>query len=221
MAVRESIVPPAWLSSGVRDGGDSSATESSASSSQNLSEDRFRHQAYRCPQSSTSDRVHRTASGEVSPHVPLSVVEATAVLLCRISTSRRQCCYRGKSGVYRKLTRRVCTDVISSQATLKVSFRTLRLSCHSASFALSDSRRLDSLLIQFCLASICFAVFFGPLSFLWSFSSSVILNWPERIKTQPHDERDNCFLPFDSKGHLRYDRNNDIDDDSATNTSHP
>ena len=24
--------------------------------------------------------------------------------------------------------------------------------------------------------------------------------WPERIKTQPHDDRDNCFLPFDSKG---------------------
>ena len=34
---------------------------------------------------------------------------------------------------------------------------------------------------------------------------SVILNWPERIKTQPHDDRDNCFLPFDSKGPLRYD----------------
>ena len=28
----------------------------------------------------------------------------------------------------------------------------------------------------------------------------VILNWPARIKTQPHDDRDNCFLPFDSKG---------------------
>ena len=28
---------------------------------------------------------------------------------------------------------------------------------------------------------------------------------PERIKTQPHDDRDNCFLPFDSKGPLRYD----------------
>ena len=28
------------------------------------------------------------------------------------------------------------------------------------------------LLIQFCLASMCFAVFFGPLSFFWSFSSS-------------------------------------------------
>ena len=33
----------------------------------------------------------------------------------------------------------------------------------------------------------------------------VIMNWPERIKTQPHDDRDNCFLPFDSKGPLRYD----------------
>ena len=28
----------------------------------------------------------------------------------------------------------------------------------------------------------------------------VILNWPERIKTQPHDDRDTCFLHFDSKG---------------------
>ena len=26
------------------------------------------------------------------------------------------------------------------------------------------------------------------------------MNWLERIKTQPHDDRDNCFLPFDSKG---------------------
>ena len=33
----------------------------------------------------------------------------------------------------------------------------------------------------------------------------VILNGPERIKTQPHDDRDNCFLHFDSKGPLRYD----------------
>ena len=23
--------------------------------------------------------------------------------------------------------------------------------------------------------------------------------WPERIKTQPHDDRDECFLPFDSQ----------------------
>ena len=33
----------------------------------------------------------------------------------------------------------------------------------------------------------------------------VILNWPERIKTQPHDDSDNCFLHFDSKGPLWYD----------------
>ena len=32
-----------------------------------------------------------------------------------------------------------------------------------------------------------------------SSATNVILNWPERIKTQPHDDRDNCFLPFDSK----------------------
>ena len=32
-------------------------------------------------------------------------------------------------------------------------------------------RRLDSRLIQFCLASLCFAVFFWPLSFRWSLSS--------------------------------------------------
>ena len=34
---------------------------------------------------------------------------------------------------------------------------------------------------------------------------NVILNWPERIKTQPHDDMDNCYLHFDSKGPLRYD----------------
>ena len=33
----------------------------------------------------------------------------------------------------------------------------------------------------------------------------VIMSWPERIKTQPHDDRDNCFQHFDSKGPLRYD----------------
>ena len=44
----------------------------------------------------------------------------------------------------------------------------------------------------------------------------VIMNWPERIKTQPHDDRDNCFLPFDSKGPCGMTVNNDIDDDSAT-----
>ena len=36
-------------------------------------------------------------------------------------------------------------------------------------------------------------------------AANVIMNWPERIKTQPHEDRDNCFLPFDSKGPLRYD----------------
>ena len=46
-----------------------------------------------------------------------------------------------------------------------------------------------------------------------------ILNWPERIKTQPHDDRDNCFLPFDSKGPCGMTGNNDIDDDSATKHS--
>ena len=40
---------------------------------------------------------------------------------------------------------------------------------------------------------------------------------PERIKTQPHDDRDNCFLPFDSKkGPCGMTVNNDINDDSAT-----
>ena len=38
-----------------------------------------------------------------------------------------------------------------------------------------------------------------------SSATNVIMNWPERIKTQPHDDGDNCFLPFDSKGPLRYD----------------
>ena len=47
----------------------------------------------------------------------------------------------------------------------------------------------------------------------------MILNWPERIKTQPHDDRDNCFLPFDSKGPCGMTANNDIDDDSATKHS--
>ena len=44
----------------------------------------------------------------------------------------------------------------------------------------------------------------------------VILNWPEKIKTQPHEDRDNCLLPFDSKGACGMTVNNDIDDDSAT-----
>ena len=50
-----------------------------------------------------------------------------------------------------------------------------------------------------------------------SSATNVIMNWPERIKTQPHDDRDNCFLPFDSKkGPCGMTVNNDIDDDSAT-----
>ena len=48
---------------------------------------------------------------------------------------------------------------------------------------------------------------------------NVILNWPERIKTQPHDDKDNCFLPFDSKDTCGMAVNNDIDDDSATKHS--
>ena len=47
----------------------------------------------------------------------------------------------------------------------------------------------------------------------------VILNWPERIKTQPHDDRDNCFLPFHSKGPCGMTVKIDIDDDSATKHS--
>ena len=47
----------------------------------------------------------------------------------------------------------------------------------------------------------------------------VILNGPQRIKTQPHDDRDNCFLPFDSKGPCGMTMFNDIDDDSATKHS--
>ena len=49
-----------------------------------------------------------------------------------------------------------------------------------------------------------------------SSATNVILNWPERIKTQPHDDRDNCFLHFDSKGPCGMTVNSDIDDDSAT-----
>ena len=47
-------------------------------------------------------------------------------------------------------------------------------------------------------------------------TNSVISNWPERIKTQLHDDRDNCFLRFDSKAPCGMTVNNDIDDDSAT-----
>ena len=49
-----------------------------------------------------------------------------------------------------------------------------------------------------------------------SSATNVIMNWPERIKTQPHDDRDNCFHHFDSKGPWGMTVNNDIDDDSAT-----
>ena len=49
-----------------------------------------------------------------------------------------------------------------------------------------------------------------------SSATNVIMNWPERIKTQPHDDRDNCFLHFDSKGPCGMTVNHDIDDDSAT-----
>ena len=52
-----------------------------------------------------------------------------------------------------------------------------------------------------------------------SSATNVIMNWPERIKTQPHDDRDNCFLHFDSKGSCGMTVNNDIDDDSATKHS--
>ena len=52
-----------------------------------------------------------------------------------------------------------------------------------------------------------------------SSATNVILNWPERIKTQPHDDRDNCFQHFDSKGSCGMTVNNDIDDDSATKHS--
>ena len=50
-------------------------------------------------------------------------------------------------------------------------------------------------------------------------SLCVILNWPERIKTQSHDDRDNCFQHFDSKGTCGMTVNNDIDDDSFTKHS--
>ena len=56
-------------------------------------------------------------------------------------------------------------------------------------------------------------------SWIPSSASNVILNWPERIKTQPHDDRDNCFQHFDSKGPCGMTVNNDIDDDSATKHS--
>ena len=53
-----------------------------------------------------------------------------------------------------------------------------------------------------------------------SSTTNVILNWPQRIKNPTtHDDRDKCFLPFDSKrGPCGMTENNDIDDDSATKT---
>ena len=54
---------------------------------------------------------------------------------------------------------------------------------------------------------------------LMSWMTLVILNWPERIKTKPDDDRDNCFQHFDSKGPCGMTVNNDIDDDSATKHS--
>ena len=56
----------------------------------------------------------------------------------------------------------------------------------------------------------------GPSNCVTYRRSIVILNWPERTKTQPHDDKDNCFLHFDSKGTCGMTVNNDIDDDSAT-----
>ena len=52
-----------------------------------------------------------------------------------------------------------------------------------------------------------------------SSAANVIMNWTERIKTQPHDDRDNCFQHFESKGPCGMTVNNDIDDDSATKHS--
>ena len=49
--------------------------------------------------------------------------------------------------------------------------------------------------------------------------ASVIFNWPERIKTQPDEDRDNCFLSFDLKGLCGVTVLNDIDDDRATKHS--
>ena len=50
-------------------------------------------------------------------------------------------------------------------------------------------------------------------------ATNVIFNWPEQFKTQPHDDRDKCFLPFDSTGPCGMTVNKDIDDDSATKHS--
>ena len=63
------------------------------------------------------------------------------------------------------------------------------------------------------------AAHWDPASTFAGMADGVILNWPERIKTQPHDDRDNCFLPVDSKGPCGMTVNNDIDDDSTTKHS--
>ena len=47
----------------------------------------------------------------------------------------------------------------------------------------------------------------------------VILNWPERIKTQPHDDRTIVFCTLTQRGRSGMTANNDIDDDSATKHS--
>ena len=67
------------------------------------------------------------------------------------------------------------------------------------------------------ILELCESSWHATLSRIRKFS--VILNWPERIKTQPHDDRDNCFQHFDSKGPCGMTVNNDIDDDSATKHS--
>ena len=52
-----------------------------------------------------------------------------------------------------------------------------------------------------------------------SSATNVIMIGLKGSKTQPHDDRDNCFLPFDSKkGPCGMTVNNDINDDSATKT---
>ena len=52
-----------------------------------------------------------------------------------------------------------------------------------------------------------------------SSATNVIMNWLEWIKTQPHDDRDNCFQHLVSKGPCGMTVNNDINDDSATKHS--
>ena len=49
-----------------------------------------------------------------------------------------------------------------------------------------------------------------------SSTTNVIMNWPERIKTQPHDDRTIVFCRLTQKGPCGMTVNNDIDDDSAT-----